>query len=132
MVGSALIVAFVIWRYPNQLVDLGGHGYLIGQCIWLLLIGLAFTHFVLLCIMWVQRGGLKASEAAMFRWIGEKAIFWSSVAYFYRPHDEGVPIRNLVMFVLIFVTTVDLDIKLFRRYILGVEDRAGHLQGKTP
>lgn len=120
LMATVLIIA-AIWWDPYYLVDLGGHGTIIGYGVWVLLVGLATTHVALLLIMWVQRHHWHSSESAMFRFTWMKAIFWWTTVYFFRPVDRGQPLINMLLFVLLFLTTIDLDVRLVRRYILDDE-----------
>lgn len=121
VLAALALVVVVIRTDPYRLVDLGGHGKLIGYGIWALLIGLCLTHIALAGIMWVQRTRWRPSEAGMFRFMAVKAIFWGSFAWAYRPHPEGEKLINIVLFVLMVAVTAHADVLLFRRYILGAE-----------
>lgn len=124
----AAVVAVMIVN-PRHLVDLGGNGKLIGYGIWSLLIGLAATHAGLVGIMWIQRKRWRPSEAGMFRFVSVKAIFWGATAYLYRPHDAGVTMLSLVLFVPMFFVTAHMDMLMVRRYIFGLEDGAARITG---
>lgn len=113
------VVVTTIHVNPYRLVDLDGHGKLIGYGIWVLLIGLAATHAALVGIMWLQRKRWRPSEAGMFRFMAMKGIFWGTTAYFFRPHDAGVPILNLVLFAPMLAVTVHMDVLMVNRYVRG-------------
>lgn len=131
LVALALVVV-VIRTDPYRLVDLGGHGLVIGYGIWALLTGLCVTHVALAGIMWIQRNRWQPSEAGMFRFMSVKAIFWGAAAWFFRPHDAGVPLLNVVLFSMMIVVTAHADVLVFRRYVLGAESsvRPGAVAGE--
>lgn len=100
-----------------------GHPGVVDVSILSLLILLTVTHTLLLVIMWLQRDKWLHSEAAMFRSISVKAIFWgNATTKFYLGTTTGITPDAVLMFVALLVSTIDLDIRLVGRYILGWED----------
>lgn len=95
-----------------------GHPHLVDFLIVSLLCALAFTHVSVAGIMWLQRRRWLPSERAMFRFISIKSVFWTIFAVDYRFNGYGVTLETIVLFVLLTITTADLDIKLFRRYLM--------------
>lgn len=81
---------------------------------------LALTHVVLAVIMLAQAPWTK-SEASTFRFVSVKSMFWLAFAFSYQ-RTPGLDLYTAVLLFCLVVTTTDLNINLFRRYILGSED----------
>jgi 4-amino-4-deoxy-L-arabinose transferase-like glycosyltransferase len=88
----------------------------------ILLYLLAATHTTIAAVMWFQRRTWHPSNAAMFQFIGVKAVFWTSLATGYVFRGIGVNIETLILFVMMALTTIELDARLINRYLLGSED----------
>lgn len=99
-----------------------GHAHAVDLAVVSLLYLLGVTHGVIAVILWLQRSQWLPSDASMFRFIGVKAIFWSSVATAFQFRGIGISLDTLVLFVLMSATTLDLDLHLARRYLFGSED----------
>lgn len=107
-------------------VDKYGFGSpkIVDTLVQLLLFALAGTHLIVWLLMFARREEWLPTDEAMYRFIGIKAVFWINMATVYPPLGHGISLDSAVLFVLLMLTTVDLDIKLFRRYVLGREDEA--------
>lgn len=82
---------------------------------------LGFTHVFISVVMWVQRGQWLPSEAKMFRFISIKALLWFNFAASFNFNGRGVLLDIAYLYILIAVTTLDMDWGMFRRYVLGKE-----------
>lgn len=122
LVALAAIAVILTRLFETQRRYTFGHPHAVDLAVASLLYLLAATHIVVAVIMWLQRAPWFPSEASMFRFIGVKAVFWTSLATSYSFAGKGVPLDNMVLFVLMSMTTVDLDYRLISRYIFGHED----------
>lgn len=80
---------------------------------------LGLTHVFLSVVMWIQREGWTPTEASMFRWIYTKAMLWGDLATSYVMRGIGVRLDIAYLYILIAVTTIDMDYKMVRRYLMG-------------
>lgn len=120
---AAAAVATILTRiFETQRRYTFGHAHAVDFAVVTLLYLLAATHIVVAGIMWLQRNRWLPSEAAMFRFIGVKAVFWASLATAFVFAGRGVILDTLVLFVLMSATTIDLDCRLIGRYLFGNED----------
>jgi hypothetical protein len=125
---STVVVAFaavsvvLVRLFETQRRYTFGHAHAVDLAVVTLLYLLAVTHVVVAGIMWLQRARWLPSEASMFRFIGVKAVFWSSLATSYQFVGRGVPLDSMLLFVLMSLTTIDLNSHLARRYLFGSED----------
>lgn len=114
---AALALAALNEWGPHGLYRFGGHGQLLNDavhgCLWLLFL----THVALAAIIWTQRERWDDAEGATFRFIGVKAIFWAFAALT-TPARNGINLSSTLLLVLIFATTLDLDVQLIKRYVL--------------
>lgn len=118
----ALLCLFAINRWaPGGLYSFGGHGRLLNDVQRGFLALLALTHASLAGIMWTQRRWWDGTEASTFRFICVKAIFWGYFATTF-PHRNGILLVSAFLLTIMLLTTIDLDIQLVRRYILGRRD----------
>jgi hypothetical protein len=106
---------------PQGLYSFDGHGhdlYLVSK---LLLLLLCLTHVGLCLVMWAQRRRWDHAQASIFRFVALKAIFWG---FFFAtfPERPGVNLASTYLLVVLLLTTIDLDLHLFRRYVLGRTD----------
>lgn len=99
-----------------------GHPHAVDIAIWSLLLILGITHVLLGAVSWLQRARWTPSEAAMFRFLSVKAVFWVNTAAQYGWAGRGISLDTAVLFVAMTATTIDMDYKMFRRFILGAED----------
>lgn len=116
----AIVVAARNYDHGNRYTF--GHPYLVDLLIVSLMYALVFTHLAVAVIMWLQRRSWIPSERAMFRFIFVKSVFWAIFAADYQFNGRGVTLETISLFVFLTITTVDLDWKLFCRYILGSGD----------
>jgi hypothetical protein len=100
---------------------------LVDWAVLLLLSGLGCTHLFISTVMWLQRKYWKPSEASMFRWIWCKGLLWSNIAWTFTFAGRGVRLDIAYLYVLILMTTMDMDIKMFGRFVLGWEDSKSHV-----
>lgn len=107
---------------PDQRLTFG-YPFLVDLLVVSLLYALATTHAALAAIMWLQRKRWFPSERAMFRFIFVKLVFWLLAAIDFNFSGRGVSLEVVVLFVFMTLTTIDLDVKLFRRYVMGVDTR---------
>lgn len=119
---SALLVFGLEFFGPDGMYAFGGHGQTLSTISKITTGILAVTHVILAWVMWHKRGHWKPSEAAMFRFIAFKAIFWSWLAYTVRIREAGISLPYFATLVMMLLVTIELDIKLFARYVLGRED----------
>jgi hypothetical protein len=82
---------------------------------------LGFTHVFISAVMWIQRGQWLPSEAKMFRFISIKSLLWFNFAAGFTFSGRGVLLDIAYLYILIAVTTLDMDLGMFRRYVLGKE-----------
>jgi ABC-type xylose transport system permease subunit len=116
------VVVFTIHYTQEQTRHTFGYPAVVKWAVTLLLYGMVVTHTFLAAIMLMQRQRWTPSEAAMFRFIGTKAIFWLFFSVQFRMSSQGIYIDLLAMWVVMAVATIDLDVRLFGRYVLGWED----------
>lgn len=83
---------------------------------------LGMTHMALAGIMLAQRAPWVPTEAAMFRFVGAKALFWFNLATAFVASGLGIRLDITVLYLVVAGTTIDLDVRLVRRYIFGKED----------
>jgi hypothetical protein len=118
--------------YPGA-VDAG-----IVALLWMLCV----THLMIAALMWMQRDRWLPSDAAMFRFIAAKALLWGTTITAYPSSGLGVRLDIMVLYLVIALTTLDLDIRLVRRYVArtpderecpewdGMIERRGELPGR--
>jgi hypothetical protein len=119
---AAAIVTILVRHFETQRRYTFGHPHEVDLAVVILLYALATTHIVVAMVMWFQRKTWHPSNAAMFQFIGVKAVFWSSLATGYVFRGIGISLETLVLFVMMSLTTIELDVRLIRRYLFGVED----------
>jgi len=98
-----------------------GHPEWVDWAVFLQLCLLGCTHVFIALVMWAQRHKWLPTEASMFRWITVKAMLWSYLAISYGFAGRGVSMELAYLYVLMAITTIDMDVKMFGRYILGWE-----------
>ncbi len=112
----------VLYRWgPHGVYSFRGHGSelrdgLIGLY-WLL----CTTHVMFAGISWMQRGRWDSVEASTFRFVSVKAILWGFLALTTK-QINGIPLAYTYMVIVIALTTLDLDVKMVRRYIMPSDD----------
>lgn len=115
---AAIALAALNQWGPRGLYRFGGHGRLLNDavhlCLWLLFL----THVALAAIIWTQRRRWDDAEAATFRFIVVKGLFWCYAAAT-TPDRNGINLSSTLLLVLIFATTLDLDVQLIKRYVLA-------------
>jgi hypothetical protein len=115
---------------PDGMYDLGHHGRTLSTVSKATIILIALTHVVIASIMWTHRREWTPSEASMFRFMAVKMLFWGYLGLTVPITDRGISLVSMYLLVLLLGTTVDLDVKLFYRYVLGSEE--GHRDGVLP
>lgn len=118
----AAVVLVLTRRYETQRRYTFGHPHEVDLAVVILLYALATTHIVVAMVMWFQRKTWQPSNGAMFQFIGVKSVFWSSLATAYVFRGIGISLETLVLFAMMSLTTLELDVRLIRRYLFGVED----------
>lgn len=120
---AAAAVALLTVRYleHGERYAFGRPG-LVDAAVETLLWVMAATHAVIAGIMWMQRRRWLPSDAAMFRFISAKVLLWVTVGANYVAAGRGVLLDIAVLYVLIAATTLDLDVRLFRRYVAASAD----------
>jgi hypothetical protein len=120
----AIVALFVVRLVESERRYTFGHPGMadtaVGTMLWLF----AITHAVVAGIMFAQRQAWVPSEAAMFRFVAVKSLFWLNFATLFQPAGLGIRLDVVVLYVLVAGTTIDLDIRLIRRYVFGSEDAA--------
>ena len=115
---AALALAALNEWGPRGLYCFGGHGQLLNDavhgCLWLLFL----THVFLAGILWTQRRRWDDAEAASFRFIAVKGLFWCYAALT-TPSKNGINLPSTFLLIVIVLTTIDLDIQLIKRYVLA-------------
>ena len=106
-----------------------GHPHAVDAAMLALLIGLFVTHSVIAGIMWMQRERWLPSDAATFRFIVVKALFWLNVATIYMASGLGVRLDLAALYLMIAATTADLDVRMVRRYWFGTSDEQEKARG---
>lgn len=118
------IVALVATRlFESEKRYTFGHPGAVDAAVETMLWLFALTHAVVAGIMFAQRQAWVPSEAAMFRFVAVKSLFWVNFATLFQPLGLGIRLDVVVLYVLVAGTTIDLDIRLIRRYVFGSEDR---------
>jgi ribose/xylose/arabinose/galactoside ABC-type transport system permease subunit len=126
----AVLGAIDLLGYTNA-YDLNGHGKELSLVVKFTMALLALTHVFLCIIMAAQHRRWTPSESAMFRFIAIKAAFWAWWAWHTPIRESGISVPTIFFLVVLCVTTIDLDIRLFGRYILGWEDEKGSTPGTS-
>lgn len=120
----AIVALFVVRLIESERRYTFGHPGMVDTAVGTMLWLLAVTHAVVAGIMFAQRQAWVPSEAAMFRFVAIKALFWVNFATLFEPTGLGIRLDVVVLYVLIAGTTIDLDVHLVRRYVFGHEDAA--------
>lgn len=123
LVAFAAVMVILTRTLETQRRYTFGHAHAVDLAVVSLLYLLAATHVVVAAIMWLQRARWLPSDASMFRFIGVKSVFWASLATAYQFRGIGVSLDTLTLFILMTASTVDLDVRLVRRYLFGSEDQ---------
>lgn len=131
VIRSATFITFFILSIPAMVgfgpdssYDLGEYGWEFSVVQKFVVILLALTHIILSAIMWASRRGWLPSEASMFRFMSVKAVFWSYLAYRIPIRDREVDLVWFALALIMSAVTIDLDCRLFARYVMGREDHA--------
>lgn len=98
-----------------------GNAHAVDWAILIMFIVLGLTHAFIACVMWIQRSAWLPSEASMFRWISFKGMLWTDLAVMFRFNDSGVRIDIAYLYILMAVSTIDMDVKMAGRYLLRWE-----------
>lgn len=124
LLGIAALGLSLVWGFaPATALTFDGHAFLVEWVVEMLLWMLAGTHAFLAVVMLVRARGWTPSEAALFRFIAIKALFWLAFALQHHPRESGVNAITAYLIVIIAVSTLDLDVQLVRRYFFGSEER---------
>lgn len=110
--------------FDNQDRYTFGHPQAVAVAVRSLMLLIMGTHLFVWLLMMANKDRWLPTDEAMSRFIGVKAVFWGNYGIFYAPLDPGITLDSVVLFTLISLTTIDLDTKLFGRYVLGKEDEA--------
>lgn len=86
--------------------------------LWMLFV----THAAVTAIMWLQRDRWLPSDAAMFLFLGVKALFWLNFATLYNPTGNGIRLDVAYLYVIIAATAIHLDVRVVRRYLIRTAD----------
>jgi hypothetical protein len=108
---------------PRGLYSFDGHGRLLFDCVEGLIWLLFLTHTFLAAIMWMQRRKWNRADAAAFLFISAKALFWIDLALT-TTQKKGESLTIVYLFCVIFLTTINLDAQLVRRYLWAKKDAA--------
>lgn len=122
LVAFAAVVVILVRLFETKRKYTFGHPREVDVAVVALLTLLALTHISIAVVMWFQRRNWQPSNAAMFQFIAIKAVFWTNTATAYRFRGNGISLDTLVLFVVMALTTVELDYRLFNRYLRGKED----------
>lgn len=108
-----------------------GHPRAMDIATMMLLLGLFATHAAIALIMWLQRSYWLPSDAAMFRFISVKALLWINAATLYMSLGRGVRLDIVVLYTMIALTTLDLDVRMVRRYWFATKDEREDQRGEA-
>lgn len=106
---------------PTDRRDLG-HPGVVDAAIFAAVVLVSLTHAALGAIMWVQRSRWLPSDGAMFLFVAVKALYWATAALNFSWAGRGISPETGFFLLTILGTTVYLDARLVRRYVLLTPD----------
>lgn len=123
---GAIVLLVIVLAIVRQVTDGArhtfGHPGLFDGAVLALIWGLVITHAVIAGIMFIQRRDWLPSDAAMFRFIAVKMVFWAMLGIDYTSAGRGLRLSYVILYLALAVTTIDLDVRLVRRFLLRTED----------
>jgi hypothetical protein len=119
---AATVAVIVARQYGGLERHTFGHPGAVDAFIVALLWMLCVTHLMIAVLMWMQRERWLPSDAAMFRFVAAKALLWGTSVTAYQSNGLGIRIDITVLYLVIALTTLDLDIRLVRRYVVRTKD----------
>ncbi len=126
--GCSLVMVFVR-LFEGERRYTFGHPTIVDAAMIALFLGLFVTHSVIAGIMWLQHEKWLPSDAAMFRFIAMKALLWISFATMYMSRGIGVRLDVIILYLMVALTTIDLDVRMVRRYWFGTDDEQEAARG---
>jgi Mlc titration factor MtfA (ptsG expression regulator) len=102
---------------PRGLYSFDGRRQLLFDLVRVLLWMLFVTHISLAAVLWMQRRRWDRADAASFLFVSAKAIFWGSLALT-SVRQRGESLTTIYLFFMILLSTLNLDLQLFRRYVV--------------